>query len=101
MSKQKHTPGPWGIHKLRPTMVYPSHLVFDQRGFLVAEGRAAGGPLRQATANAKLIATAPELLAALEATLAYLPHAASGASDVIHPVLSRARAALAKAKGHQ
>ena len=34
---------------------------------LVAEGRAAGGPLKQATANARLIAAAPDLLTALQA----------------------------------
>lgn len=63
MTNQKHTPGPWKLHKQRPTMAEPSHRVLDTAGLLVAEGRAAGGPLRQATENAILIAAASALLA--------------------------------------
>lgn len=48
-------------------------------------------------ANAKLIAAAPDLLEALKAAMFYLPHAADVAKDVLHPVLSRARAAIEKA----
>lgn len=47
---------------------------------------------------AKLIAAAPDLLAALEAALPLLPHASTDANDVLHPVLGQAWAAIAKAK---
>lgn len=51
----QHTAPKWRIHTQRPTMAEPSHRIVDTSGLLVAEGRAAGGPLSQATAHAKLI----------------------------------------------
>lgn len=42
----------------RPTMINPEHRIIDAHGLLVAQGRAAGGPLKQATENAVLIVKA-------------------------------------------
>lgn len=61
--------------------------------------RKTGVPYADAKEMMELLASAPELLAALEACLPELPHSAEGARDVLHPVLSRARAAIARATG--
>jgi len=37
------------------------------------------------------------MLSALTATLPFLPHAADGSKDVLHPVLGQVRAAIARA----
>lgn len=51
----------------------------------------------EAEANCKLWNAAPELLEALKAALPFIPHTADGTKDVLHPVLSQARAAITKA----
>jgi hypothetical protein len=62
MSNNKHTPGPWMIQSQGPTEhVY----VIDERrmGFVC---RMDEGTQEQRTSNARLIASAPDLLASLE-----------------------------------
>lgn len=97
MSTQ-HTPAPWhvgmgnGIGSIFPesgrtrlenggTTLYPIAQV--NQGWDAAEDEA----------NARLIATAPELLVALEGLLNALPSATT------HPAIKAARAAIAKATG--
>jgi hypothetical protein len=60
----------------------------------IAKAKKAPAPLAD-----PLAAAAPELLAALEKALPFIPHEAKGAKDVLHPTLTQARAAIAKAKG--
>ena len=79
----QHTPGPWFSHNL----------------WLGPEGK---GPFAfplgtdedQAAANARLIAAAPDLLAALEAATACLARAPDA-----YPLLKQAEIAIAKARG--
>lgn len=54
----KATARPWSVQSQRPTMINPEHRIIDAHGLLVAQGRAAGGPLKQATENAVLIVKA-------------------------------------------
>lgn len=54
----KATARPWSVQSQRPTMINPEHRIIDAHGLLVAQGRAAGGPLKQATKNAVLIVKA-------------------------------------------
>jgi hypothetical protein len=85
----KHTPGPWtaGIHGLTVDAVHPVRN--DATGTTpVAFISGYFGEAQEA--NARLIAAAPELLAALEAVMT---HAEAENAD-----FSRAYAAIAKAK---
>ena len=84
------TPGPWHIG-LRPSpMIYgaDSSQVADFRGDLLDSG--------EAQANARLIAAAPDLLAALEMIANSDKH--KGGTFVLE-LQTIARAAIAKAKG--
>jgi hypothetical protein len=92
-----HTPGPWTAVKARIEIA-------GKRGFRgnyrVADAyfsaELADTPRHEeACANARLIAAAPELVAALERTLSYLTSYRGGAMGCYE----QARAALAKAKG--
>ena len=77
-SETKHTPGPWLSRHLCPAL----YRVCDEEGNTVADAEDA--------ANARLIAAAPDLAAALADLLSY----AEGSG---WPCLPAARAALAKA----
>lgn len=90
--KMKHTPGPWVLH---PTACYPA---------VRSVGTADIGPKRICTvgtmgkrpvdwANARLIAAAPDLLAALEAILSH------PVSVVTVQLMQDAIAAIDKAEG--
>jgi hypothetical protein len=84
----KHTPGPWFLDD--------DGRIFDtpDRGQLVAEVATADPaepPAEEDVANARLIAAAPDLLAALEKVVAI--------SDRKHDAWDEARAAIAKAEG--
>ena len=85
--------GGWRIVRGKPTMGEPSVRIVDHLGGLVAEARAAGGPLREATNHAKIIVRCVnshvDLVDALLAALPFIPHDAPGTTDVLHPVLSR------------
>jgi len=66
MSKIKHTPGPW---KYDPDNER-SDLIVRAGGLLLAEvNDTRSWPLAQCQANARLIAAAPDMLAALQAAL--------------------------------
>ena len=95
-SKQmKHTPGPWVADAPCPASIWAGD-------FQVATCKTANGdgvgmdatPWDVATANARLIAAAPDLLEALEAVIANGADSAPGLGAYLN-----ARAAIAKAKG--
>jgi hypothetical protein len=92
----QHTPGPWQVK----TYAYRSHIVADVReegGIENWEGVASIDESDgQGTANASLIAAAPELLAALNAMLT---HMGMDEDSWNRPTFEQARAAVAKAKG--
>lgn len=104
MSESRHTPGPWKLSNdaqgpcivMHPTLegvaiASLTNIHEPVNGFVEIE--AAGAPER--TANARLIAAAPELLAACETMLALIgPHDTGLASAA-----NLMRAAIAKAKG--
>jgi hypothetical protein len=104
--KQSHTPGPWTDQSID----HSQWGVYDARGRVVAQAqqiKPLPEDLKQVerTANARLIAAAPELLEALEeaenALADYVQTIEkTGASlNYGRAVLLRARAAIAKAEG--
>lgn len=89
----KHTAAPWGV------IVNVNHWsVQDTRGVNVAGGTGWGIPglHGQMEANARLIAAAPDLLAALNAMLT---HMGMDEDEWTKPTFDQARAAIAKATG--
>ena len=101
----KHTPGPWSIYTV-PTSCGICHQVgpfpgkrdgdAPRHACLYADYPSSENPSdKELEANARLIATAPELLVALERIESDLGHEPEMYSDI----LSIARAAIAKAKG--
>lgn len=103
MSKTAHTPGPW-----KADLGEAFH-VREQDGGRIATLIFMDGPFGfngrrnpdEVAANARLIAAAPDLLEALEATTKALAVAvaAAGGDPETHHVSVKARAAIAKAKG--
>ena len=102
--KTQHTPGPWTIHA--DTDGWPLVMSGGVAGRIVAnvnpqscpdESSAPAFVAMPCEANARLIAAAPELLEALEASLALI--------DLVIPfegeVTRTARAAIAKAEGSE
>lgn len=80
-----HTPGPWQVRKIDPRSV----AIPDEHGKLIV--------LAPSEADARLIAAAPDLLAALEEIV----EAADGSGwDQIDATLKKQRAAIAKARGY-
>lgn len=92
-----HTPGPWvygedvGTHVIRgaPEKKKSGDMEYEFRAYVASIW---GGPHE---ANARLIASAPELLEALEVIASIAP----GEGDVCELIARRARAAIAKATG--
>jgi hypothetical protein len=85
-STNGHTPGPWVVTAAGPPRV------ISPRGRIVADcGKLIAEDPRQAEANARLCAAAPELLAAAELALAHLR------CEYADPVQVAARDALVKA----
>lgn len=101
MQTLAHTPGPWNISGAgMDRLIYSDS---DQAWDLAIVR--CGGNDRQTEANARLIAAAPDLLAALEALLrngmggVTCDPAATYCPEYSGEVLIAARAAIAKAKG--
>ncbi len=88
----KHTAGPWRIGMKPGPMIYGPH------GEQVADLRAAMVPTAEGNADARLIAAAPELLAALQA-FAALYSGDSYTPDEWNAAVRAARAAIRKATG--
>lgn len=92
----KHTPGPWKWVELEFCGKY--HELQDQFGVVICDDGSASGEYSPEIdvngANARLIASAPELLEALEEVVQWLE-----LGDHEGQMHSKARAAIAKAKG--
>ena len=98
MTDTQHTPGPWHICEVSAGL-NRSPLIRDAQGMALAEAFRPNNS--QAShinrdANARLIAAAPELLAALQAALPFWAR-----TESFGPELALARAAIAKATGVQ
>ncbi len=94
MSTPHHTPGPWVLRRSITAHPYATADVLTPDGELLALTFAGHDRKRQpADANARLIAAAPELLAALEKMIE--PY---GPADDCWQI-REARAAIAKARG--
>ena len=115
MSENRHTPGPWEVRtreqmtasgRWQPEdlpVASPLYVIGDEAGDLTLVSVLPAdpddtGPDAEMLANAALMAAAPELLAALEASQEILHLAAMGDRGAMR-VLAQAHAAIAKAKG--
>jgi len=110
MSNEKHTPGPWGAN-LGQDDVPGIWTIGPMRGeFLVnpvaitAIGPNDGKDILRNTANARLIAAAPDLLESMQALFKHcsMIHSVWGENCNLkeaNAAIERARAAIAKAKG--
>lgn len=98
MTNTTHTPGPWMVHE---TGFYTNPFKITARG---KHGAVANIPHSEITttarqsANARLIAAAPDLLAALDQVDAYLSPF-DGEEDAYAEIRSVIQQAIAKAKG--
>lgn len=89
----KHTPGPWTVRVCSDTRcVWPQVDGPNDEEIIVSHAMMS---CRIEDANARLIAAAPELLAALQEMLSRF----GGATDKETPAEKQARAAIAKATG--
>jgi hypothetical protein len=92
-----HTPGPWKCHDYET--VDGMRYTIDAGDYQVCEGWLDMGPLQdQAVANARLIASAPEMYEALAGILAVAGFPVSGKEN-FWAAIDRAKQALAKAEG--
>lgn len=93
MTQTTHTPGPWSL-RMTGWQTNPAAIYSPRRpGAVACIPARTSVPLDEQSANARLIAAAPDLLAALEELL---PMWSSGIDE---PWVERARNAIAKAKG--
>lgn len=98
MSEQ-HTPGPWGFSYVRQVgNAWDSYAISTPAGDITVRTNPGQGCQRH-IANARLIAAAPELLAALEALLGWHEAFPLTQGEAELPVVQRARAAITKARG--
>lgn len=96
MSESKHTPGPWIASKYSSVVGCP---VVNQIGHVVCNTASAGtfeSGKEEAEANAKLIASAPDMLDALK-MIVNADDSYISAFDVKQTMLSIAKEAIAKA----
>lgn len=94
-----HTPGPWGVSRLDGGEQYNILDSSDQPDAnVVATARFHDDSPGETLSNARLIAAAPDLLAALRDVLRIAKAASLGVSGNA-PRLARAEAAIAKATG--
>ncbi len=95
-----HTPGPWECPNIEESYNSRQFWVCDEEGGLIAVAESGWS---EAEANARLIAAAPDLLAALEAEEEWRARAQAGAIDpdwhYETMVAALRRAAIAKATG--
>jgi hypothetical protein len=97
-----HTPPPWSAHIARPISNHAGGFSVEADGVVICG--CAGWPPRagESAANARLLAAAPELLAALKAIVAVLQKEAPGTALNHHQydaIGIQAHAAIAKAEG--
>ena len=96
--QSKHTPGPWEYFEQRHWRGEKMYGCVRGGGMVIVNGCAPGGT-EEDNANARLIAAAPELLAALELALTTLSSVACNESDEIDNVKTEIANAINKAKG--
>ena len=99
MENAKHTPGPW--HVGDRNMLLGTY-IRDENGFCVAVANTPNNERARyidEAANSRLIAAAPELLAALEAMTAAFDWQAPNANPAINTAVEAARTAIANALG--
>lgn len=108
MNQPKHTPGPWthdpiwSNRVVMPDYSYIWIIGYDSKGGPIHVARVDGPREEQCTANARLIAAAPELLEALKLLLAECDQQVSiGNMPYDWVSFGIARAAIAKAEGAQ
>lgn len=102
-NESKHTPGPWAAFKKTGT----SSCIFNINAGIEnvatvhdGDGRNGAEMTENSTANARLIATAPELLAVTQEIVAQLENVVGdNTAPAYLDILKNARAAIAKAKG--
>ena len=92
--KVTHTPGPWRVGKKYVTDIYP-----NDGGMLVARVMTGGISNNKSHANARLIAAAPELLAALQSIAETVVYAPEGGHEEVSDCVRIAKQAIAKATG--
>jgi len=95
---QKHTQGPWG-RNIAPAWKYP--IIFAGRNTHVAKLITDELPESEQEANARLIAAAPDLLAAAEALVEFADsNNRINLTGKLAEAVGLARAAIAKAEGN-
>ena len=95
-----HTPGPWQLAENDTTLVLSEALDAEGNARLVADVLCVQGPAKgEDFANARLIAAAPELLAALRLCLENLDGIAAEDDIPSHVIREQARAAINRATG--
>jgi hypothetical protein len=100
----KHTPGPWSIdrtgerHGQRPYGISAGKRGPTPKN-IVNWGGVAAPASQESEANARLIASAPDLLEACQTALAYCEHLQSSMFGVEPTHAAELRAAIAKATG--
>ena len=103
MSETKHTPGPWETDRnnVHLTQIATIHQCLNNDWVEVWSPNALGASEEEMEANARLIAAAPDLLAALESIASmYDYEAACGdLASRLYEATCLARAAIAKATG--
>jgi hypothetical protein len=92
MAEQKHTPGPWAIFKVRLSGMFLIGKAAD-----VDLANSDGHAMADNEADARLIAAAPDLLAALEVCAEELRNISSNV--LMNAAYQNARAAISKATG--
>ena len=101
MTQTNHTPGPWAF-RMTGWQTNPAAIYSPRRpGAVACIPARTSVPLDEQSANARLIAAAPDMLAALEALMRWETSAldAEQAAALMDEVCDMARAATAKAKG--
>ena len=104
-TETKHTQGPWKAHVAHELLNVVTDSVVTVDGLHVADVASYGASIATRNANARLIAAAPELLAALKA-IAPIVHAFTQDELSVttireaHEILSRMQSAISKAEGN-
>lgn len=95
----QHTPGPWRYEKANPSPTTGEHLIAGAKPGYLAEIRDCGSG--DVSANARLIAAAPDLLACLRQLVKDADDTGESLKVwyAAHPHLEAAREAIAKATG--
>ena len=99
--KTKHTPGPWEAQTVEMEEIKvkgPYVNVYAPGAILPVCPAIAGGPTQEeALANARLIAAAPALLAAIRTAVRHLECPDENKPDIVRLCLNECRAAIEKA----